>query len=342
MMRKCFAVVAFAALLLLSMISVQAQTTDRIGRTGSQTLVRVNYDGSITVNLDSGKSVNLVPQAELPSVCKDGDLSFKAHVGLHDCVDGSWKLRTSLGSLTGLVKGNGAGSYSGATANTDYVNPAGVQASQFNTCQDAGANDSYACALAPAITSYSTGQVVWFKANTANTGAATINLNSLGAKTIKKNKDADLADGDIKAGQWVAAQYDGTNFQMLSPVSNSGGGSITLSQVTDVTSTAAEVNALHGVKRYVALISQSGTDDPTAIVLENTLGGTPTFGRDEPGEFYMNLTGAFPPTKTVIIMSPDANGGTANGDGVGDYILIHANGFDGVLNKRALIILVYP
>jgi hypothetical protein len=90
-------------------------------------------------------------------------------------------------------------------------------------CSDAGSTDAYACSLSPAITSYTTGGTVWFKAATANTGAATLNLNSLGAKTIKKQKDQDLADNDIKAGQWVSLSYDGTNFQMLSPVSNAGG-----------------------------------------------------------------------------------------------------------------------
>src|SRR2546423_9304639 len=89
-----------------------------------------------------------------------------------------------------------------------------------NRCQDTGANDSYACSISPAITSYVTGQVIWFKANTANTGAATLNLNSLGAKTIKKQRDVDLATNDIKAGQWVEVEYDGVNFQMLSQVSN--------------------------------------------------------------------------------------------------------------------------
>jgi hypothetical protein len=98
-----------------------------------------------------------------------------------------------------------------------------VQATSFNSCSDAGSTDAYACSLSPAITSYTTGGTVWFKAATANTGAATLNLNSLGAKTIKKQKDQDLADNDIKAGQWVALSYDGTNFQMLSPVSNAGG-----------------------------------------------------------------------------------------------------------------------
>jgi hypothetical protein len=84
-------------------------------------------------------------------------------------------------------------------------------------CSDAGSTDAYACSLSAAITSYVTGTHYRFKANTANSGAATINLNSLGAKTIKKatgGVTTDLSDNDIRAGQWVDLVYDGTNMQM--------------------------------------------------------------------------------------------------------------------------------
>lgn len=83
---------------------------------------------------------------------------------------------------------------------------------------DAGATDSYAVTLNPVPTAYTTGMVVNFKANTANTGACSLNVNSLGAKTIKKQYNSDTATGDILANQLVSVIYDGTNFQMLSPV----------------------------------------------------------------------------------------------------------------------------
>lgn len=41
---------------------------------------------------------------------------------------------------------------------------------------------------------------------------------------------------------------------------------------------------------YTALLSQSGTDAPTAIVLENTLGFTPTFSRSNAGLYNINAT----------------------------------------------------
>ena len=81
---------------------------------------------------------------------------------------------------------------------------------------DAEESDTYVITLSPVPGALFDGMIVSFKANTANTGTATLNVNELGAKTIKKNHDQDLATGDIESGQKVLVQYDGTNFQMLS------------------------------------------------------------------------------------------------------------------------------
>lgn len=92
---------------------------------------------------------------------------------------------------------------------------------------DAGASDAYAITLTPALASYVTGQMINFTANTTNTGAATLNVNGLGAKTIKKLYNQDLANGDIAAGQMLTVIYDGTNFQLQSlPATGGGGGAI--------------------------------------------------------------------------------------------------------------------
>lgn len=92
---------------------------------------------------------------------------------------------------------------------------------------DGGANDTYTATLVPAPTGYITGEHYRFKANTANTGACTINFNGLGAKAIKKAAGGittDLADNDIRAGQWVDLVYDGTNMQMQSLLGNAPAG----------------------------------------------------------------------------------------------------------------------
>lgn len=85
---------------------------------------------------------------------------------------------------------------------------------------DAGSDDTYVITADPALTAYTQGQIISFKANTANTGACTLNVNGLGTKSIKKLHDQNPADNDIEAGQIVTVVYDGTNFQMQSQIAN--------------------------------------------------------------------------------------------------------------------------
>jgi hypothetical protein len=47
-------------------------------------------------------------------------------------------------------------------------------------------------------------------------------------------------------------------------------------------------------KVYVALLTQTGSSAPTAIVLENTLGGDVIWSRTSDGVYYATLVGAFP------------------------------------------------
>lgn len=93
----------------------------------------------------------------------------------------------------------------------------------LNFCFDMGTTDAYACSLSPAISQYRIGTRYTFRANTINTGTASLNLNSLGAKTITKvvgGITTVLADGDIRPGQLVDVMYDGTNMQLLSQLGN--------------------------------------------------------------------------------------------------------------------------
>jgi hypothetical protein len=101
-----------------------------------------------------------------------------------------------------------------------------------------GSSNAYVLAAARTIASYAQGQVFMFEANHANSGASTLNVDSVGAKAIVKHDDVALASGDIKAGQicFVAYEATGDNFQMLSPPSGPVGvaqGGTGVSTLTD-------------------------------------------------------------------------------------------------------------
>lgn len=81
-----------------------------------------------------------------------------------------------------------------------------------------GTANALTLALAPAPAAYATGQWVWFIAASDNTGSATLNLNSIGAKTLKRQiagAKQNLSAGDIKSGRVYWAFYDGTDFVVL-------------------------------------------------------------------------------------------------------------------------------
>lgn len=53
---------------------------------------------------------------------------------------------------------------------------------------------------------------------------------------------------------------------------------------------------------YTALLSQTGTSAPTATVLENTLGVTPTFGYGSVGNYTITIAGEFNEAKTFYTL----------------------------------------
>ena len=125
-----------------------------------------------------------------------------------------------------------------ASARTDYASAAQIQDSALVYAADTGAADAYAIAASPAITAYVTGNLFWFKTANANTGASTLNVNALGVKNLFKRHDVELDIIDIVANGIYGAIYDGTNFQLISPI------------------TATSVDRLH----ISGLVGTNGTD----------------------------------------------------------------------------------
>lgn len=82
---------------------------------------------------------------------------------------------------------------------------------------DTASDDDYLIAPSPAFTAYTLGMRIIFRAVTANTTGATVNVNGLGAKALVLPVSTALTTNFIKAGSIVEAVYDGTSFQLLQP-----------------------------------------------------------------------------------------------------------------------------
>ena len=124
--------------------------------------------------------------------------------------------------LTGLAAGSSAGD------SVRYEQAAmrdAVQTQDYTKFTAGGLVDAMTGTLAPAIVAYVAGLRVSCIPNLANTiDAPTINLNALGAKTVKKRGTGGtavpLAPGDYNASGAFDFEYDGTDFILLNPMFN--------------------------------------------------------------------------------------------------------------------------
>ena len=106
---------------------------------------------------------------------------------------------------------------SSATARTEYPTSGQVQdGALLSLTSVAGTATAITATAAVSMSAYATGQRFAFVVGTTNTGTTTININAIGAKTIKKNATQDVAAGDLLAGTVADVFYDGTYFQLLS------------------------------------------------------------------------------------------------------------------------------
>lgn len=122
------------------------------------------------------------------------------------------------------------------TANTHPLSLGGFINNTQRYATSGGSANAYTLTLSPAQTAYMAGMTVLFKANHANTGASTIDINSLGAKSIKNPDGTALAANSIPSGAIVCLTYDGTNFQIR----------MELTSATAEIATHAALTATHG------------------------------------------------------------------------------------------------
>lgn len=84
---------------------------------------------------------------------------------------------------------------------------------------DTASNDTYLAQI-DGIGGYNAGLFVLLNPVTDNTGACTLNINGLGAKSLKTVLGADPGNNHIDAAQIVPLCFDGTNFVIMTSDAN--------------------------------------------------------------------------------------------------------------------------
>lgn len=171
-------------------------------------------------------------------------------------------LTTEVTGVLPLANGGlASGTAAGGRTTLSVPSFAEIQSGALVFCNDGGANDTYTCTGGtPSITAYTNGMVVLFRPNTSNTGAATLNINSLGAKDIRRSDGSTvLLDDDLLAGRRYWLNYDGTLFRMGQGDQGGGsflplsGGTLTGQLITDnlgIEFEESDVNPTCGAGNY--------------------------------------------------------------------------------------------
>ena len=201
-----------------------------------------------------------------------------------------------------------------------------------------GSSNAYTLTYTVAPAAYYTGQVFSFTANFGCTGSATLNVNGLGAKTIKKDVAGTmtaLSSGDIASGAKVIVSYDGTDFiwtnwqgaaTSISAATDSAAGIVELATTTEIltgtdTSRAVTPDGLASLWEQGGDIASSGTITVGEGGYFNVTGTTTITdidpGTDKAGRcFKLKFAGALTLTHnaSTLILPTSANITTAAGD----------------------------
>ena len=158
------------------------------------------FNGSGTFNRDNGTNSGATTWAlDRDAAIKITALNHDTHDqdiadGLTNCVtkDGQTTITANI-PMAGFLHTN----VGNATARNHYAAAGQIQdASLAWGGTYSGAANVFAITLTPAITAYTAGARVRFKAHQSSTGSATLNVNSVGANTIKNSSGNDLLGGD--------------------------------------------------------------------------------------------------------------------------------------------------
>jgi hypothetical protein len=152
--------------------------------------------------------------------------------GLSTCMtkDGQTVATGNIPMGNNRITGMGAG-----TAATDAANLTQVQTTAAKLLTVSG-TDTITASGTPTVAAYTSGAMYYFSPAATNTGAVTINIDSLGAKNITKEGSTALAAGDLTSGKIAVIVYDGTRFQLVNAGASSSTGNITFAGNTVSTS----------------------------------------------------------------------------------------------------------
>jgi len=196
-------------------VSFNGSGTFLINSTGqpvvANTVISATVFNALTADLASGLT---------NCITKDGQSTPTANIPMGN------------NKITGLANG---------TLASDAATLGQVQSTAAKLITIAGA-DTITGTMSPTLTAYAAGQLFYFVAAGANTGAVTLNVDGLGSRAVTRDGSSALAAGDINSGEMVVVIYDGTRFQMINAANSFGNTTINGTLTVTGKSNLAEVS----------------------------------------------------------------------------------------------------
>jgi hypothetical protein len=174
-------------------------------------------------------------------------------------------------------------------------------------------------ATVSSIDSYLTNSMIALELNVANTGTTTLNINSLGAITLKKidylGNLVNIGSGDLKANRWTLFFYNGTYYVLMG-------------------TTTADQISISGKENNFLSISGSGTIQNSGVSASSlTVGIFET--TTQTGSYILLASDCIClASGSITIILPEAIGilgktytiKNISGSGSGSIVIIHADG----------------
>jgi Chaperone of endosialidase len=188
-----------------------------------------------------------------------------------------------------------------------------------NYLVDSGGANAYVVTFPTGVipSSYTAGLTVVMKVANANTGASTLNVNSLGTKNILTPSGGALSSGTLAANAIVMVVYDGTQFILVGGSTSTTGTSIAngTSNVTIASSNGAITAATAGTTAVTIDTSQNVGIDQTSPTSKFVVGGGASAGSTNWGHFRGNCGASSPPSSDPYGVWFGSNYSNGNNEG---------------------------
>ena len=259
---------------------------------------------------------NKLSYASVPTLTADVDIATKKYIddiAISGSPDASETVKGIVEQAT--LAETLAGTESGSEAKL-FVTPKVLQsilqgqASTYLVEDGAGADDAYTTTATPTLASYTTGQVFTCKFAVANTGACTLDIDSVAVTDIKKwanGAKVALETGDIIVNYVGLLEYDGTDFMLLS-----------MTATMPTTALLSEMATFFGATDITGAEAETLTDGSNADAEHthsfNTLRRLKTLashqlGEDDAEVASASTTGNFTKTNQTMVLNNGGGGG---------------------------------